>query len=283
MRKISAICFLISSLVIVTLIACTSGPQETSAQSDSVELNSGATSQTRVNYSGLSGITNTGQSQQSGIWVTGKGKVTLEPDLALLDMGIEARSKSVEQARYDAAASMNKIVSSLKASGIEDKDIQTRSFNISPQYIWEEVIEDGRRRSKQILTGYQVTHNLQIKIRDLDEDRVGIVIDQAVVAGGDNSRINSIQFTIEDSYAAQNQARELAIEDGLAKAQLFADRTGVIRGKLVFITENNTTGIEPRTSMDFARGSMALESDTHISSGELEVQAAVQMIFNIEN
>ena len=80
MRKVSAICFLISSLVIVTLIACTSGPQETSAQSDSAELNSGATSQTRVNYSGLSGITNTGQSQQSGIWVTGKGKVTLEPD-----------------------------------------------------------------------------------------------------------------------------------------------------------------------------------------------------------
>ena len=283
MRKVSAICFLISSLVIVTLIACTSGPQETSAQSDSAELNSGATSQTRVNYSGLSGITNTGQSQQSGIWVTGKGKVTLEPDLALLDMGIEARSKSVEQARYDAATSMNKIVSSLKASGIEDKDIQTRYFNISPQYIWEEVVEDGRRRSKQILTGYQVNHNLQVKIRDLDEGRVGIVIDQAVVAGGDNSRINSIQFTIEDSYAAQNQARELAIEDGLTKAQLFADRTGVIRGTLAFITENNTTGIEPRTSMDFARASMALESDTHISSGELEVQAAVQMIFNIEN
>ena len=119
----------------------------------------------------------------------------------------------MEQARYDAATSMNKIVSSLKASGIEDKDIQTRYFNISPQYIWEEVVEDGRRRSKQILTGYQVNHNLQVKIRDLDEGRVGIVIDQAVVAGGDNSRINSIQFTIEDSYAAQNQARELALHN----------------------------------------------------------------------
>ena len=281
MSKVSVICFLISSLIIVILVACTSGTQETAEQTNPVELNSGVTSETRVNYSDLSGVTNTGQSQQSGIWVTGKGKVTLEPDLALLDMGIEARSRSVEKARYNAATSMNKIVASLKAFGIQDKDIQTRSFNISPQYIWEEVVEDGRRHSKQILTGYQVTHNVQIKIRDLDEDIAGIVIDQAVADGGDNVRINSIQFTIEDFYAAQNQARALAIEDGLAKAQLFANHTGVTRGTLVFITENNIAGIEPRTNMDFARAGMALESDTYISPGEQEVQASVQMIFNI--
>jgi uncharacterized protein YggE len=262
-------------------MACTSGTQKAVEQTNPVELNSGVTSETRVNYSDLSGITNTGQSQQSGIWVTGKGKVTLEPDLALLDMVVEASSKSVEKARYNTATSMNKIVTSLKALGIQDKDIQTRSFNISPQYVWEEVVENGRRHSKQILTGYQVTHSVQIKIRELDEDLVGIVIDQAVTDGGDNIRINNIQFTIENSYAAQNQARALAIEDGLAKAQLFAGHTGVTRGSLVFITENNITGIEPRTSMDFARAGMALESDTHISSGELEVQASVQMIFNI--
>ena len=37
--------------------------------------------------------------QQQGIWVTGQGKVTAVPDIAILRLGIEAEEASVAQAR----------------------------------------------------------------------------------------------------------------------------------------------------------------------------------------
>ena len=69
-----------------------------------------------------------------GISVTGKGTITLEPDLALLNVGVEATARSVSEARGEASRAMDAIVSALRGHSVEDKDIQTRFFNISPRY-----------------------------------------------------------------------------------------------------------------------------------------------------
>ena len=218
--------------------------------------------------------------QQAGIWVTGLGKVTIEPDLALLSLGVETRAETVAEARAEAAAAMTGIIEALKANGIADKDIQTRYFHISPEYTYQEVFEDGRRYNKQVLTGYRVTNTVTAKVRDLDI--LGETIDEVVLAGGDASRIQSIRFTVEDSSAAQVEARENAVMDALAKAEQFAILTGVTRGSLLFITESG--GGVPQV-MDFARmeGAPAVAFDvaTPISAGELEVQVSVQVVFAI--
>ena len=218
-------------------------------------------------------------SQQAGIWVTGLGKVALEPDLALLALGVETRADTVEEARAEAAAAMTGIIEALRAKGIADRDIQTLFFNISPEYTYQEVFEDGRKYNKQVLTGYRVTNTVTAKIRDLDI--VGDTIDEVVLAGGDASRIQSIRFTVEDSSAAQVQARESAVMDALAKADQLAALTGVTRGNLLFITESG--GGVP-VAQDFARAEAAAFSGavaTPISVGLLEVQVSVQMVFGI--
>ena len=217
--------------------------------------------------------------QQAGIWVTGLGKVTLDPDLALLSLGVEVRADTVEAARAEAAAAMTGIIEALRDQGIADKDIQTRFFNISPEHTYQEIYEDGRRYNKQVLTGYRVSNTVTAKIRDLDI--VGATIDEVVLAGGDATRINSIRFTVEDTSAAQVQARESAVLDALAKADQFATLTGVTRGNLLFITESG--GSMP-VVQDFARMEAAAFADsaaTPISDGELELQVSVQVVFAI--
>jgi uncharacterized protein YggE len=217
--------------------------------------------------------------QQAGIWVTGLGKVTLDPDLALLSLGVEVRADTVEAARAEAAAAMTGIIEALRAKGVADKDIQTRFFNISPEYTYQEIYEDGRRYNKQVLTGYRVSNTVTAKIRDLNI--VGATIDEVVLAGGDATRINSIHFTVEDTSAALVQARESAVLDALAKADQFATLTGVTRGNLLFITESG--GSMP-VVQDFARMEAAAFADsaaTPISAGELELQVSVQVVFAI--
>ena len=221
-------------------------------------------------------------SSQSGIWVTGQSSVTLEPDLALLNIGVETFASTVAQARGDAATAMDAIVAVLRDRNVEDKDIQTRSFSISPQYEFTEALQGGVRTQKRVLVGYRVSNSAAIKIRDLDA--VGPIIDDVASAGGDATRINGISFTVDDTEPFEDQLREGAVRDALAKAQQFADLTGVSLGRLVFITESG--GGTP-VVRDFAVDTFALRAEaaappTSIGGGELELRMTVQAVFSIQ-
>ena len=218
---------------------------------------------------------------QSGIWVTGQGTLSLEPDLALVNIGVETQAATVAQARNEAANAMAAIVAAVKARGLVDRDIQTRSFNIFPQYEFPEVFEDGRRVRRQVLVGYTVSNSASIKVRDLDS--VGPIIDDVANAGGDATRINGVSFTVEDPKSFMTELRELAVQDALDKAQHLATLTGVGVGRLVLITESG--GGIPRVQ-DFAsaeRGfALAAAAPTSISGGELELRLNVQAVFEIQ-
>ena len=213
--------------------------------------------------------------QASGVWVGGSGRVVVVPDLALLSMGVEARATTVAEARGNAAIAMTAIIDVLTGSGIEEKDIRTQFFNIQPEYTWN----DSER--KQELTGYRVTNSITVKVRDLEN--VGTLIDQVSEAGGDLTRINNISFTAEtpEQYAAQ--ARQAAVEDAMAKAQQFADLTGVTLGKLMYIAETGGSIPVSRQAFDsgIAMEGAAFAPPTPISQGEMDITISVQAVFEI--
>ena len=221
-------------------------------------------------------------SGQAGIWVSGQGKITLEPDLAVLNLGVEASAKSVAAAREQAATAMDAIVMSLTGNGVEGRDIQTRFFNISPQYEWTEVIQNGVRTNKQVLVGYRVSNSVAVKIRDLSA--VGNIIDDVAGAGGDATRINGISFTVEDTAPFLVDLREDAVADALAKADQLARLTGVLLGRLVFISESGVGQPQARPLQEFAvvRSLAAAAPDTSISGGELVISLTVQAVFAIQ-
>ena len=114
-----------------------------------------------------------------GITVSGSATISVEPDLAILDMGVEAFGKTVSFARSDAAIAMDAIVSSLKSEGVLEKDIQTQRLNISPKYEWQEISIGSQVTNKQVLTGYSVSNYVRVKIRDLDH--VGKIVDLSLI------------------------------------------------------------------------------------------------------
>ena len=217
-----------------------------------------------------------------GIWVTGRASVSVDPDLVLLNVGVEAIAETVAEARRQAADAMDAIVEAVKAKGLEDKDVQTLSFNIWPQYEYPEVEENGVRVRKQTLVGYTVSNTARIKIRDVDA--VGTIIDEVAEAGGDYTRINGIQFSIEDPKPYMTDLREQAVEDAMAKAEHFATLTEVAVGDLLFISEVGR-GVDVRNFAQDSRVMMALESAaaaTSVSGGELQLSLNVQAVFAIE-
>lgn len=214
-----------------------------------------------------------------GIWVSGRGAVTAEPDIAVLTVGVEVRADTVAEARSQAAVAMSAVIDSLKANGVAEKDIQTRSFSISPQYTYREVVDSRGRYNEQVLVGYQVSNQSSAKIRDLDT--VGPAIDGAAKAGGDLVRIRGISFTIDDSGPLHILAREAAVEQAMATAAQFAELTGVALGKLVYITETSAAPVARVAQAEMAMAAPAMDASTPISGGELEVQVTVQAVFPI--
>ncbi len=215
--------------------------------------------------------------QQVGIWVTGRGEVTTTPDLSILEAGVEARAVSVAEAHSEAARAMNQIVQVLKTRGIEDRDIQTRFYNISPEYVWN----DTKRR--QELVGYMVTNQATVRIRDLDS--VGLVIDEVATAAGDLVRIQGIRFTVENTEELESQARAKAVQNLTAKAAQFAQLTGVNLGRLVFLSESggSTPSVVRLDSRAFAEAApAAIAAPTSISAGELKVVVSLHGVFAID-
>ena len=235
---------------------------------------------TGVSGGGYSPLLQVGSSQ-AGIWVTGEGTLSLEPDLVLLNIGVETQAATVAGARDQAATAMAAIIAAVKAQGLTDTDVQTRSFNIYPVYEYPEVMEFGRTTRKQTLVGYRVSTTASIKIRVLD--KVGPIIDDVADAGGDATRINGISFTVEDTKPFMTQLREDAVNDALAKAGHFASLTGVSVGPLVYISEAGGRAPVQIESVERAFAvSAAAAPPTSISGGELELRLSVQAVFEIQ-
>ena len=219
---------------------------------------------------------------QTGLHVFGVGSVTAEPDLGILNMGVEATEDTVEDARNVAAQAMNAVRAALAGVGVSDDDIETRFFSIQPEYVWREVYEGDRIQSMQELVGYRVSNNVEVKIRDLE--RAGEVVDAVALAGGDVIRVNNISFTVEDPLPFEMQARELAVKEARAKAEQMAGWAGESLGNLVFLSESSTPSPVRRLEAyaeSSADAAFALPS-TSIAPGDMEVRVTVQAVWTIE-
>lgn len=204
-----------------------------------------------------------------GILVSGEGRVSAPPDIALLNLGVSAKASSMAQAMSQAQDAANKVINSLKGNGVQDRDIQTSQFSAYAEYDF--------RNGQQILTGYRVTHILSVKVRNMD--RIGKVIDDAAAAGGDTFQAQGISFTIDDPTPQREQAREKAVADARAKAEQLARLTGVGLGRPIMISESISAAPPIPIAAPRAMESVAA---TPIQAGELEVIVNVQITYAIQ-
>ena len=205
-----------------------------------------------------------------GIIVSGLGEVRTEPDIAIISIGIEASATTVQEARESGAAAATRLIASLTANGVEDKDILTTSVNIYPQYFYSQ-------NEPPRITGYIANNQLAVTVRDLD--KAGKVIDDGVAAAGDAARLQGISFGIDDPKPFLKEAREKAIDDAKSRAETYAAAAGVKVGVILSISESSSsTG--PILRAPATGGSF--DSATPIQPGETTVSASVTIRFAIE-
>ena len=165
----------------------------------------------------------------------------------------------------DALAEKNKqavaVLSALKDNGIQQRDIQTTRLNIDPVMARQD--PDDTHLPK--IVGYRVRNGLSAKLRDVRG--AGAVIDAAVQAGGDATRIEGISFSFAEPSSLLSEARKRSIDDAKGRAQQLTDGLGVGLGNVISISESDVGG--GPTIGEFR--SSAFVASTPVLSGESEV------------
>jgi uncharacterized protein YggE len=213
--------------------------------------------------------------QQEGIYVTGEGKVEVTPDIANVRLGIEAQADTVAEAQSQANSAMTKVMEALKTNGVAEKDIQTRYFSIQKVTRWDSDTQ------QEVTIGYSVSNVVNAKIRDIDinNTKVGTIIDAVTLAGGDLTRVDSITFDVDDPIRYYDQAREKAMADAGDKAKRLAELADVRLGKAIYINEYNASTTSPTPI--YAKAEAGMSDTTQISAGELEIILTVQVVYAI--
>ena len=232
--------------------------------------------------------------RSDGITVQGAGVVTIPANIGVVELGVDVTADPLVDARSTAAEAMQNVIDAVKEQGVTDDQITTTRLNIWPETTWvEEQIELGSggigQRGRQVVIGYRVSNRVRIEIdvadtsEDEDVDVVSAVIDAAATAGGDHVRIDSIYFTADESPEAVDEARELAVDDALHRAGLYADAFGVGVGVLLSASE-----VVASTPVYGDVAAVRLESEffggqsTPISAGDVEIRASITAKFAIQ-
>ena len=205
------------------------------------------------------------------ISVSGQGKASAPPDLAIVTTGVVTQAEDAGSALSANNAAVRKLMEVLKNFRIASKDIQTSNFSVQPEY------ERGPRgRSEPRIVGYRVSNQVQARIRNLPE--LGRILDAVVEAG--SNQIGGVSFTIDNATGLLNEARNHAVGDARSRAELYAHTAGVKVGKVLSISEQQVPF--PRPQMRHAMMTeVAMADEVPMAAGEYEVQATVQMVFEM--
>lgn len=165
----------------------------------------------------------------ASIAVTGEGEVFAVPDIGQFSFSVLAEENDAAKAQESSGTKINNILGYLSEQGIDDKDIKTTNYNLSPKYKWVPRTDCGEVSlyrncgNERVQDGFQVTQTVSVKVRDTGT--AGAVIAGVGERGATN--ISSLDFTIDDADLLRADARKEAIADAQEKAKILAKQLGV--------------------------------------------------------
>lgn len=206
------------------------------------------------------------------ISVNGMGRIVVSPDIADLRLGVTVSKPTVKAARSQAAAAMTKVLDALKKLGIADKDLQTTTLSLQPNYVYSNDANPPR------ISGYTLSNSVSVTIRNLDQ--IGDAVDDALAAGA--TSLDGVSFRVEDPASAEQQARADAMAQAKARADTLAAAAGVSIVGVATINENASPTPYPIFYGAERATAVAQDVATPVQVGTSEVTVTVQVAYLIK-
>ncbi|HET7099087.1 MAG TPA: SIMPL domain-containing protein [Patescibacteria group bacterium] len=212
------------------------------------------------------------QSKGEPMVVTGEGKAVAIPDIVKVSAGIQEQGTTLNQVQDTANKKSQSLVEALKKMGVEDKDIKTSSYNVSPQSDYQV--------SPPKITGYQVSISYEVTVRNIDKTNDILT---TLTSSGANL-IGGVSFDLSDEAKAKamDSARNDAVDKAKENAQSLAKSSGIKLGKIINVTESQ--GISPRPvymTADKAVGLGGAPISPDIQPGTTDINVIVSLSYEV--
>jgi uncharacterized protein YggE len=201
------------------------------------------------------------------VTVQGVGEVTVKPDVATINIGVETQDVDAAKAQEKNADLMDKVNKAIKALGIKEEDLQTSQYNIYKNRNY------GDDKQEEY---YVVTNTLTVTVNDIS--KVGSVIDVSSKAGA--NKINSINFSVKDESVYYQQALRNAMTSAKGKATSIMSTFGKKPGIPYSVSEANYYGgvVRANYAMDMAMEKSSVA--TPIEAGDLTITANISVQYD---
>ena len=201
------------------------------------------------------------------VTASGAGTSQAVPDTAEMSFGVTTTSPNAKSALDEASRSAAQIASAVKKQGIAGEDIQTQDVSVYPQTV--------NQSGKQVITGYQASLSVTVKVRDIS--KLGEVISAANAAGAND--ISGPTFTVADPAPARAKAIEEAVADARKSAEAMAKAAGKSVGAVLSMSSSDA-GVAP---MSYGASDVAgAAKSVAIQPGQLDITANVVVVFELK-
>jgi uncharacterized protein YggE len=203
--------------------------------------------------------------------VSGVAEVSAAPDLARVVLGVESRKPTMEPARAEVAATVDRVLALARDLKIDPKYVNATRVQIQPEYRWN---ENDRER---VLLGYVVSRQVEIELKDLD--KLGALLERAVDAG-----VNQVGDPMLDSSRRKELEREAmtkALEDARLNAEALARAAGAKLGQPRMLAASGGTPPVPLYRARLAQMDMAAAQEATYQAGDMKFSASVNAEYDL--
>lgn len=203
--------------------------------------------------------------------VDGVGEATGVPSTAQFTVGVTQTATTVDGAQETVNTTTNKIVEALKALKIEEENIKTTNYNITPNTDFSS--------PTQRTTGYTVSVSIEVKLDDAEQ--ADKALSAATTAGA--NVVNGVTFVLSDEERdeLEKEARKDAIADAKEKAKSISGEAGIRLGKVMNIYVSQDGGVMPyaKAVMNEAQDAVGSATPVDLQPGENVVKINVSLSY----
>ena len=200
------------------------------------------------------------------IAVTGSGEISVEPDIAEIQLGIFEFDKDLLAAKREADNRISTIVTLATKLGVAPRDITTTQLSVRPMYD-----KDGKTIE---FLGYEITRSLSVTLRQIS--KLNELLEQSITAGA--NRIESIDLRTSKEKDLKDQVRMLAITNAKEVAGQIATGFDAKLGKVMSVSVNSGFG-----DMRFNMLSAPVFSEATYQPGVIAVSAEIDVVFALQD
>lgn len=208
------------------------------------------------------------------VYVKGKGKITVLPDLAEISLSVVSHRQDLIAAKKEADTLSAVIIKIAQEYEIAKEDVSASELSIQQER------EYDREQKKQLITGYKVSRNIQLYLKDISA--YSRLMQSLVNAG--ITQINGIVLMASNAEDLQKQAEKLAIADAKSAAEELAEGFEVKITRLYRASKEPIRGESPYANVEasFRDSAPANIVEGAFEPGSIDIEQVVYAVYLIE-